>query len=362
MENSHEKPPKPVVLVVGAGASKEVNLPLGADLTRQIARVTGSLDGRGFSTNEQAFQEALQYLASSNGRVEGEALNKLYRACRHIRDAMPQAPSIDNFINTHRDKPHTTACAKLAIARSILRAEEGSALMVDRNRGVREVDFDAVRGTWFDAFFQRINVDCLDRELPSRLSKIAVINFNYDRCLEHFLHASLRNYFGLAEGEATETLSHLEILHPYGKVGNLPWQAEGEAIAFGGSPSGAQLLSLSRQLRTFHEDVSPQTRDIDEIRRLAREAEQLVFLGFAYHQINLDLLFDPMASVETPRRLPRIYGTAFGMSPSDVEDVRQTLSSRLKVVPEAMAIRSDLTCGKLFSEYHRGLSLPRCRA
>ena len=39
MENTHEKRAKPVVLVIGAGASKEVNLPLGADLTKQIARV-----------------------------------------------------------------------------------------------------------------------------------------------------------------------------------------------------------------------------------------------------------------------------------------------------------------------------------
>ncbi len=359
MESMDEENAKPLVLVVGAGASHEVNLPLGSELTRQIARVADTVNGGVNAGTGPAFQEALQYLASTNGMVSTDELNMLRRTCRHIRDAMPQAPSIDNFINTHRDKPRIAPCAKLAIARAILLAEEQSALMVDRNRGDKQVDFNSVSRTWFDALFQRINVDCLDRELPSRLSKIAIINFNYDRCLEHYLHASFMNYFRLTEGEATETISHLQIHHPYGKVGDLPWQTEMESIAFGGSPSGPQLLSLSQQLRTFHEGVSPETSDIDEIRRLAREAEQLVFLGFAYHQINLDLLFDPESQVEAPRRIPRIYGTAYGMSASDVDDVRKTLNSRLKVAPEAMAIRSDLTCGQLFSEYHRSLSLPR---
>lgn len=97
---------KSLVLVIGAGASKEVNLPIGAELKSEIARLL-DISFQRVSTQESGdcqITDALRLIAS---RAQGKTGNikPLLEMCWRIRDAMPQAISIDNFIDSQSGRP-----------------------------------------------------------------------------------------------------------------------------------------------------------------------------------------------------------------------------------------------------------------
>ena len=117
---------KSLVLVVGAGASKEVNLPVGAELKTQIAKVL-NIQYEHFKkiSGDDIINDSFRILAA-------DRIDPYVVAARRVRDAMPQAISIDNFIDSHRTDEKIAKCGKLAIARCILQAESKSLLKIDR--------------------------------------------------------------------------------------------------------------------------------------------------------------------------------------------------------------------------------------
>jgi len=269
---------------------------------------------------------------------------------------MPQAQSIDNFIDSHRKDTRIAQCGKLAIARCILDAEVSSLMKVDRSNIYNKIDFRSLEATWFNAFFQLIVENCGHEELPKRLAKLAVISFNYDRCIEHFLHSSLQNYYGVSQERATELMSNLDIYHPYGIVGSLPWMSRTASIDFGASPYPQQLLELSHSLRTFTEGTDENSSDIIAIRRVLQTAKRVAFLGFAFHQLNLELLYGrpstPHAALDCP-----VYATALGLSQSNSQIIINELHTIGGHNQNQIFLRSDLKSGALFREYWRSLSL-----
>ena len=68
-------------------------------------------------------RECVFKLAQSREHSNGTA-NDYYQAAIRIREAMPLAPSIDNFIDSHRDDKKIAQLGKVAIATCILRAEK----------------------------------------------------------------------------------------------------------------------------------------------------------------------------------------------------------------------------------------------
>lgn len=346
---------KSLVLVLGAGASSEVKLPIGADLKHQIAERLDIRFGRGNQqdSGDDILTRAFRLLVAADG---GNDINPLLRVSWLIRDAMPQAPSIDNFIDSHRNNKQIALCGKLAIARCILEAEARSMLMVDRGNIYNKLNFGALKNTWFNAFFQLLVENCQVEELPARLLKLAIVSFNYDRCFEHFLYLALQNYYGMPAQEAARMLALLEVHHPYGKVGVLPWMSQSEAIDYGGTPHPQQLIAISKLLRTFTEGTDPLMSNIESIRTTIIGAQRLVFLGFAFHPLNLDVLFVDRPPEFQPRT-ESVFSTAFGLSQSDVQHIRQELVGKAGHSHDRINMRSDLTCASLFREYWRSLSL-----
>lgn len=149
-----------VVFVVGAGASKEARLPAGVELK---ARVASLLDIRFEGGYRRSSGDALVYEALNRAVRSGVILakdiipvtdiNKCLHACWRIRDAMPQAPSIDNFIDVHRGDELVELCGKLGIVRAILEAERSSLLYVDRSERLGKINFKAIEETWYNRFF-----------------------------------------------------------------------------------------------------------------------------------------------------------------------------------------------------------------
>lgn len=349
--------PKMLALVVGAGASKEANLPAGSELKQRIAEaldirfIDEFIDSRG-ATGDLLILRAFRELVR-NSDQPGD-INPLLEASWRIRDAMPQAVSIDNFIDSHRGDQLIATCGKLAIARCILAAEARSKLQFDRSNTNNKMNFRGLQDTWFNLFFRVLVEDCNQGDLAERFRKLVIITFNYDRCIEHFLHSSLQNYYGMTAKESAAVLTSLEIHHPYGKVGSLPWQGHRGAIEFGAEPSAAGLIELSKQLRTFTEGTDAEESEIAALRTSLGSAHRIVFLGFAFHRLNLELLL-PGRTTGSSRTARPVFATALGISESDAQVIAQDLACRLDF--DSINIRTDLTCSKLFSEYSRSMSL-----
>ncbi|MEP7013468.1 MAG: hypothetical protein ABJC13_24360 [Acidobacteriota bacterium] len=346
---------KSLVLIVGAGASKEADLPVGSELKRHISRVLNfKIDHQSpASTSERVLFSAFKLATSFN--PSRPDINLYLNAARRVSDAMPQALSIDNFIDSHRSDEAITLSGKLAIAWCILEAESKSILTVDRRNIYNKLDFSKASPTWFNAFFQILTENCQESDLPDRLSKVAIICFNYDRCLEHYLHSSFQNYYGMKVEDSIAALARIEIYHPYGTVGKLPWQHK-DGVDFGVTPEPMQLYALAGELRTFSEGVDPSKSDILEIRSLVESAERIAFLGFAFHRLNMQLLFSPPAGLRAKKSC-KIYATAHGISTSDVREIEAELSDFGHLQAANIFLRNDLRCAELFHEFWRSLSL-----
>lgn len=87
---------------------------------------------------------------------------------------------------------------KPAIVRSILEAERSSKLATMRG-AARST---SQRSTWFARSFKMLAEACDTSQVESLRDKLTMVNFNYYRCVEHFLVQAIRVYFGLDEGRA----------------------------------------------------------------------------------------------------------------------------------------------------------------
>ena len=125
------------VYIIGAGASKEANLPTGNELKSKISEL---LDIR-FPIHQQESGDRLitevlrQHVSKiTNGNND---INPYLYVAWHIRDALPFAISIDNFIDNQRDNDKIAFLGKLAIVRAILAAESKSNLKFTNTIGTK---------------------------------------------------------------------------------------------------------------------------------------------------------------------------------------------------------------------------------
>ncbi len=327
-------------------------MPVGSELKKRIAEALDFPPNPIALSGDDALFQALVY-ANTHDPKYRDKFGELRHAARHIRDAMPLALSIDNFVD-HQDNDFVELCAKLAIVSEILRAERNSRLHTDYPGSGRPPDFQGLEGTWYNSFWQLITQDCRIQTLPARLASIALVVFNYDRCVEHYLCHAIQTYYSIPEAQAAEMMQHLRIYHPYGTVGTLPWQRPGRTISFGGEPHQTQLLQLANGIRTFTEGTDEKSSEISLIRAMVNDAPVIVFLGFAYHRMNLEVLFPDSDKKEWRPR--QAYGTAKGISSSDIAAITGDVAFRMRTHIQEIRIQPDLSCQALFQEFWRTLS------
>jgi hypothetical protein len=339
------------IFVIGAGASKEANLPTGLELKGKIANLVDIRFQRYSSqiSGDHLITEALRSLVR---KEEGGTrdINPYLHEGWHIRDALPLAISIDNFIDSQRDNEKIKLMGKLGIVRSILEAENRSLLFYDKTRVESSIKYGNIIETWYLPFFQLLTENCEKKELSKRLSKIVLIIFNYDRCVEHFLHEAIQQYYKTDRNEAAELLSSIEIFHPYGKVGSLPWESDGFKIDFGAEPSAEDLLRLSDEIKTFTEGTDPDSSEILTIKSNIMTAKILVFMGFAFHKLNMSLI----SPQDIQKTSVKCFASAFGLSDSDKIAVKDQIS-RLYQADVDINI-ATLPCYKFLTEYWRSLA------
>lgn len=347
---------KKTLYIIGAGASSEAKLPTGVELKRKIVDLLNIkfLDGYSQRSGDRNICEALRIYVKQSEDKKND-INPYLHAAWHICDAMPQAISIDNFIDTHNNNKKIELCGKLAIVRSILDAEQNSLLYIDPSNIYNRMNFVSIEKTWYANFMKLLSENCTKEKLIQRLRSITLIIFNYDRCIEHFIYNSLQNYYGLKPDESGKYVNEIEIYHPYGVVGSLPWQDK-QSVAFGSKISSKELLNLTSKIKTFTEGTDPNSSEILAIRDSIINADIIVFLGFAFHKLNLKLLIPDIPKTNSSKKY-HCFGTAKGISKSDCDVIKTELGVFFRCSANKLNIRNELDCYGLFNEYWRSLSL-----
>jgi hypothetical protein len=343
------------VFILGAGASFEARLPTGDQLRDKIA----SLLDMSFEFGDQKKGDLI---IADAIRIQAKRTNDPKRgstyvqAAQRIKSGMQYAISIDNYLHQHRNDKEAEFCGKLAIVRAILDAEHGSLMYMEPHDPAHKFPQSALAPTWFASLWQVLTDGCSVDDLKARFESIAFVIFNYDRCIEHYLYHALQVFYRLSAGDAKTLLRSLEIRHPYGTVGALPWQADGvPTIGFGDEPSAPELLALSSLIKTFTESIDPTHSDIVSIRTTVRSAQKLVVLGFGFYDQNMKLLWPD--KVESRSNGGSCYATAYRISDADVHIIKGDLEDLTGMPGANLHVRNGLKCFELFSEFRRGLRI-----
>lgn len=343
------------IFVIGAGASREVNLPTGDELKEKIVKLL-DID---FSFNNQVSGDHLLVKALEKLATD---INPYLNEAWHIKNALPLAISIDNFIDSQRGNEKLAVCGKLAIARSILEAEKESLLSYRTDdlfsASNRKMNLQELKGTWYAPFFKLLTENCTKEDLRDRFKSVVLVIFNYDRCVEHYLFSALQIYYSMTEDESAEIIKNINIYHPYGSVGFLGWQKKYLTIGFGGVPTSELLIDCAKRLKTFTEGTDPSESDIVAIRDHMANASKLVFLGFAFHKLNMRLI-SPI--VDAKKKIPQVFATAYRVSKSDQHEINNQIKlmyreNNLTSLPELNIGMVDIDCNSFFSEYWRSLA------
>jgi hypothetical protein len=338
--------------VIGAGASHELDLPIGNGLTADIAKLINIEADYGFPL-KKGDPQIYQILQMLHRKPEWKD-SKFLLSGRELAEAMELAPSIDTFLQTHRDNAEYRILGKLGIAQAILKAERKCKLHASNGGPVRYRD---IANTWYVSLAQHLFSGIPADSPASAFDNVSFIVFNYDRCLEVFLIRAVSVYFRIPQSEAQKIVSNVAILHPYGSIGPLD-DFGPESAVFGDNE--ADLVAVTQRILTFSESVQDDDL-VQNTKRLIRESETLVFLGFAFHEQNMDLLGDELPKQEKKSAVRRVYATTYGMSASDTQVVKAQIAHLLRGRPQKE--RDDYTiemfpgkCCDLFAEYWRSLS------
>jgi hypothetical protein len=159
------------------------------------------------------------------------------------------------------------------------------------------------------------------------------------------------------EQTAASLVNQAYIFHPYGSIGRLPWQTEGNAnaVPYGGfNPQRLDeqtLMRMAKGIRTYTERIA----ESDALTRMKQEvadAETIIFLGFGFHQQNMDLL----TPNDRCQQLVRVLATTFGMSNPNSREVTGRIQQMVIANSANRSLAGPLvvhnsTCAGLFDEY-----------
>lgn len=341
---------KETTFVIGAGASAEIGLPVGAELRSLIGELVNITfeDGYTQSTGDYEVCEALRLeVRHSDGRSGN--INPHLHSAKRLAEALPLALSVDNYLEAHQSDELTVLVGKLGITKAILEAEHRSALAYDW-WNANGPDLTRIGQNWLTRFFQMASEGVTTADVDRIFENVAFIVYNYDRCLELFIFEALKVYYGLSSSTALSILGNTRIFHPYGTVGQLALEGRG-GVSFGAQKQGAKLLELSKSIRTFSERIDA-GNELLEARDWMRQSEQVIFLGTAYHRQNLELI-DPVL----PSRISAVLGTSLGISSSDAQVVKDMLPSYLQYHPNDRARLHPLTASDLLEKTGEQLRL-----
>ena len=307
------------LFVVGAGASKELGFPLGSELLEELKSITrlksDQTGGFGIATD---FRGVVNEAAAKNWFTLEVANQKVAHLNTKLRGPVK---SIDNLVNNYREDTELAKVAKLAIAYSISNCEASSQLKITDGKPLCMCDWP--NNNWLFEFATHYFADFNANKLDDLFGDVAFTSFNYDRCVEYGLMRLAAFHFHLDDSRAFSLLDQIKIIHPYGSLGELPRSRPALNEIFGSSELQSPTVSMAQTIRTFSEGVE-QDEVQNKIRDAIHFASTIVFLGFGFNPMNVDLL------VNTSGFNKKVLGTAKGMSVQNTKASEEAVASRLK--------------------------------
>ncbi len=195
--------------IVGAGASVDLKFPTGDQLK---GRIRSLVDPR----NLQNIDADPDVTALINGyrvlaKDSSEDLSAYVEAAVRLIPGLDSAASIDHLLRARADQPKVVQVGKLAIASAILKAERDSPL--SKNDASGAINYAGERTIWHHVLADGL-LPTIEPATPENpFSHVRFIIFNYDRCIERFLHDSVARYLDVSSTYSADLLSTVKI-HP----------------------------------------------------------------------------------------------------------------------------------------------------
>lgn len=299
-----------VVFVVGAGASKPFGYPVGSEFLPMLysalpklgAKPETMLSGaimRHWSQSMAAdardtlplLWELLGYPPRSYPveRVVHEWSKALMETCRSFIAA--NAPSIDTFVAARGDRV-TEHCAKIIIAEMLAKANFECK---DRRCGSPETRTAKNDGrAWIDCILHaawRANATgdgaASSRVIPPKC--VAFVTFNYDTVIESEIERIAKSLYGRFDHERVDaTLARVPVYHVYGRL-NYTDHFDSKDLPFSRFFSHNANVSKLDLVR-FEGANAIENAGRKRIRNILRVAKHVVFLGFSFDPLNIDVL------------------------------------------------------------------------
>ena len=188
-----------------------------------------------------------------------EETDEYIEACNQIIRSIPLSESIDHLIHLHKQNEKIAYCAKLAIIRCILAAEEGCKLFTRKNDLQPKFAPKQLADSWQTRLLQLLCRGVQFDGVAKRLQRTTFVIFNYDRCVETYFYEALQIKCGKSAEQVAAALNDSTFIHPYGRVGLLPWQTNNNWVQFGDENIGSRLPELAQNIKTFHEQQLDET-------------------------------------------------------------------------------------------------------
>ena len=355
---------RPTVLIVGAGASAEFGMPIGAGLADSISRVLDA-NAIGGPRAERNVVGPVVYDIEFRRQLEATktwTAEEIDTAFLAISTGVRTARSIDEFLSRHENNQSIMQIGKHAIARAILKAERGTTLLRRHVTRPLRHEIPFLPATWLGQFFHVLTEGVSRAKLDDLFKNISIVTFNYDRIIEYFILGALMSGYRLTQAEAYGVLVKARIVHVYGAVGVLapPDQSIAPtAIQFGAEDTEIDNRLMGNGIKIYTESDATPPQDIST---LIDTAETAVFLGMAYHDANMRLLRS-----EGGTSLGKIFGTAHGFSAHDIEVIKQQVRALYWHEPGTppatswiakcpIEIPRDKKASELFQEYSKSIS------
>lgn len=279
--------------------------------------------GQKLESGSYEIVEALRLIVRQQDARNGD-INPHRHAAVQISGSMRLSSSIDEYIERHKDDPRKVQCAKLAIAKAILEAERGSSIYSDPRE--QNDPFERAAETWLAYMLRDLTRGLNKAALPSAFSNITIINFNYDRCVEHFCYHWFQTIYDLTEPESAEVCRAIRIYHPYGFLGPLRYQDPSNCVPYGGEVNARRLIEIAARIRTYSEAFE-ETSDPSYVASALAETRRVVFLGFGFHPQNVQLL----GASGGQRTTLRCYATTEGIREPRIELIRNAIAAAMRV-------------------------------
>ncbi len=323
------------VIVVGAGASNDLNLPLGEGLQRRISELLN------------ATGDIWQYLNSASLNHFGVAApDRAQMVADKVREQHLQilhSPSIDNFLDQNKDDPDLVNFLKMVIAYAIAEAEQKSKL--SGNRKVEEIIHST--SDYFLHDFMNIAIRGHQKgNIGDSLSNLTFVIFNYDRCVERYLDHWMKFRFGI-QFDWRDIAP--KFIHVYGSLGNYFDGTCFNPFVYGGKFAfqnpHMELPNYVNKLKVFTEDADSSVRL--EISRAIDEAETIAFFGFGFEEQNMKY-FEGQGRWITKK----VFATTFGMSQQNGNFIKEKLANQFSSIGRFVHSYDGKSKGMISDLYH----------